>query len=442
MVQQYRSFNNGSSSSSSSCVPPLENFVTSTSSLQRSGERTTSLMATNSSSVLKHSTNTISLSSTSSGALVSSISARPRQPNRVKKFLSSKTSCVTIVLVTFMVMFFSTDQDEFHYSSFRQLISKKESCNQSSKLRFVGFWHIGNANSNKNSDNSNDQQETGDHIASTSPGSRDEFVLGQLEEIKSAHLFNECNNYDVTLNYVATANLSEQTKQTLSDDPRIHELPPTRSIESIDDNEEYFEFPTLMELHSFCVNLPPEDEEDVVVFYLHTKSNDNWRRWMENYLMGEECVQCLEDPSMMACGPSLIDDPNIWQHFSGNFFMTRCQHVRQLNPPYTSKILDEIHDIQKASKNDKVSGYPHAYPPYGRYAAEYWVMNDAGERPEHDKHASEWPNLHNNHTQYRPPVINSKQICFRHAPHSVVSGEDKVQTLLNWDSTLYDEEKN
>ena len=141
-------------------------------------------------------------------------------------------------------------------------------------------------------------------------------------------------------------------------------------------------------------------------------------------------------------GPSLIDDPSIWQHFSGNFFMTRCQHVRQLNPPYTSKILDEIHDIQKASKNDKVSGYPHAYPPYGRYAAEYWVMNDAGERPEHDKHASEWPNLHNNHTQYRPPVINSKQICFRHVPHSVVSGEDKVQTLLNWDSSLYDEETN
>ena len=280
---QLRSFNNGSSS----CSAPLAKFVTGSHQRER-----TSLMTTNSSSVLLNSAISISSSSTSSASSITR-----QQQSRVKKFLCSKIF-VTTVLVMIIMVIFSTDQDEFHHSSSMiRHLPNKESCNQSSRLRFVGFWHIGNSNHSDNTNSSN-QQGTGDIISSTT-SSRDEFVQGQLKEIQSSHLFNECNNYDVTLNYIDTTNLSEQTKQKLSDDHRIRELPPI-NIENINNNEEYFEFPTLMELHSFCVNLPPDEEEDIVVFYLHTKSNDNWRRWMENYLMGEECVQCLEDPSMMA----------------------------------------------------------------------------------------------------------------------------------------------
>jgi hypothetical protein len=71
-------------------------------------------------------------------------------------------------------------------------------------------------------------------------------------------------------------------------------------IEDMQDDLEYYEFTrTLMELHSFCMDLP-EDGEDVVVFYLHSKSHDTWRRWMESYLIGKQCVKCLEDETKMA----------------------------------------------------------------------------------------------------------------------------------------------
>ena len=104
------------------------------------------------------------------------------------------------------------------------------------------------------------------------------------------------------LNYVTRVQLSDETrKDTIlkQEDPRVHDLPPTH-IEDMQDDLEYYEFTrTLMELHSFCMDLP-EDGEDVVVFYLHSKSHDTWRRWMESYLIGKQCVKCLEDETKMA----------------------------------------------------------------------------------------------------------------------------------------------
>ena len=66
----------------------------------------------------------------------------------------------------------------------------------------------------------------------------------------------------------------------------------------MEEDEEYYEFTTLMELHSYCINLPEEDK-DTAVFYLHSKSHDRWRLWLESYLMSAECVECLEDPDKM-----------------------------------------------------------------------------------------------------------------------------------------------
>ena len=87
--------------------------------------------------------------------------------------------------------------------------------------------------------------------------------------------------------------------------------------------------------------------------------------------------------------------------------MTRCEHVRKLNPPYTPGTLNEIRDTLMMS-HDAASGYPQAiYPPYGRYAAEYWIMNDAGKRStEDDRSIHQWSHV--------KPRIKKQDICTRH----------------------------
>ena len=99
--------------------------------------------------------------------------------------------------------------------------------------------------------------------------------------------------------------------------------------------------------------------------------------------------------------------------------MTRCQHVRRLNPPYTTAIMDEIHSILEVSGNVS-SGFPHSYPPYGRYAAEYWLMNDAGERPAHGIDARHWPNLRNMSEGHHEALINRENTCSRDIPNEII----------------------
>lgn len=124
---------------------------------------------------------------------------------------------------------------------------------------------------------------------------------------------------------------------------------------------------------------------------------------------------------MYNSGTSYVSDSWIWAHFSGNFFMTRCSHVRRLNPPYKPEIMNEIHVIQKVSGGIS-SGSPHAYPPYGRFVAEYWLMNDAGERPDHLYPADKWPNVHNENEGHHPSLINVEQVCSEGVPRSIVFG--------------------
>lgn len=185
-----------------------------------------------------------------------------------KQFLASATIISTIML---FVVITGNGRPSARYL-------KAPSCNKSSDLRFVGFWHIGGK-------------------AQQSAFSTDEIVQKQLGEIQATHLFSECNDYDVTLNYVTRVNLSDETKNILSQDERVHELPPT-ALENMEDDEEYFEFTTLMEMHSYCQNLP--ENVDEVVFYLHSKTHNLWRQFMENYLLGPECAQCLENTDKMA----------------------------------------------------------------------------------------------------------------------------------------------
>jgi len=235
-------------------------------------------------------------------------------------------------------------------------------------LDLVGFWHIG--------ESSGHEQE-----------SRDSFVFKQGQEILSSYLFNEGLNtgdYNLRLNYVTTAHLSDETKNFLGQSGLIHEHPP--KLLSREEGVEYFEYPTLVELHAFCQE--PENT-DAIVFYMNSKSNDQFRMEFENYLLGDSCVQCMKNDEKQACGPWYTGtDSFYWKHFSGNFWMAKCSHVAMLNTPFYNEVLSEAHD-------------PNFYPPKGRMFAQYWLMNDAGSRPERTQDI----------TQAGQGLLSRQQVC-------------------------------
>ena len=144
-------------------------------------------------------------------------------------------------------------------------------------LDIVGFWHIGGSRYAGEVD-------------------RDDFVRMQAKEILGTYLFSEESQHNVKLNYVTRLDLSDETKTILRDTHVIYELPPT-ALPDMKDDEEYYEYSTLAELHSFC--LKPENE-DTVVFYIHSKTNDGARQAMEEYLLGSECAECMQDENKVA----------------------------------------------------------------------------------------------------------------------------------------------
>lgn len=234
------------------------------------------------------------------------------------------------------------------------------------KKQIVGFWHIG--------ENYYPSQENRDH-----------FVMKQAQEILGTYIFNEglrTGQYDLSLNYVTKVNLSDETKAFLDSTRIIHERPPT--VLEMEDGVEYFEFPTLMELYAFCK--APENI-DTTVFYIHSKTEDHKRIAYENYLLGQDCLQCLDGEEKVACGVTYKGIKGFpWAHFSGNFWMTDCAYISTLNAPWYPEILQEVH-IPDAEMPWM------AQPPYGRFFAEYWMMNDAGPRREHARDGISSPHL-------------------------------------------------
>lgn len=251
------------------------------------------------------------------------------------------------------------------------------------KVNIVGFWHIG-----KN------------YQPLVNGGTRDEFVIKQSKEILSSFLFSGKdkipNAYDVRLNYVTTVQLSDETKKMLRDTKLIHEHPPT--VLKMKPDTEYFESPTLAEVHSFCQ--APENKEKIV-FYMHSKTIDHERKELTDYLLGKNCATCLLNKEKIACGTNYRGSQAIsffnWSHFSGNFWMARCSHIARLNFPYFPELLEE--SIANTTTATKVS----VRPPYGRYFLEYWMMNDSGERPKHRSGVLGIPGL-----------LRTDQICSNH----------------------------
>jgi len=223
------------------------------------------------------------------------------------------------------------------------------------KQQIVGFWHIGN----------NYQQ---------SNVTRDSFVRTQAKEILDTYLFSEgleSGEYDVRLNYVSTVPLNKDTITMLNGHSVMHEHPP--KLLEMHDDKEYFEYPTLVELHSFCKN---PANRDTIVFYIHTKTDNYKRQSYQNFLLGEECLKCLGEKKKTACGVNYRAN-HAWTHFSGNFWMAKCQYIAVLNKPWFPELLET------KSASNLIAPWEYN-PPHGRYFAEYWMMNDVGPRQKSD----------------------------------------------------------
>lgn len=82
------------------------------------------------------------------------------------------------------------------------------------------------------------------------------------------------------------------------------------------------------------------------------------------------CVDMISRSGYHACGPRFSRGAAGWCHFSGNFWWASCGHIRTLAPPFHPVLLQE----EQANQ-----GWAHDWPPYGRFYAEYWVLN--GQKP-------------------------------------------------------------
>ncbi|GMH61404.1 hypothetical protein TrST_g6706 [Triparma strigata] len=228
----------------------------------------------------------------------------------------------------------------------------------------VGFWHIGPG-------------------ASHYRNSRESVVQSQFAQIVDSPLFTS-SEIDTQVRVVKTVALTGVSKDLLDNDPRFVQVEPSLPMIK---GEEYFEYPTLNEVYDFC---GLEENANLTVFYFHSKSNSDERIKMNDYLFSK-CAQCLEDPKNIICGPNFTPiEKSPWCHFQGNFWMTRCSHVKKLNPPFFEELIYEAHEANrlwpKSGRNDEASpqaGWPHDVVPYGRFFSEYWVTNDVGRRPEH-----------------------------------------------------------
>ena len=180
---------------------------------------------------------------------------------------------------------------------------------------------------------------------------------------------------------------------------------------------ECYEFPTLWELHRWCLTHPLD-----FVAYIHTKSSKAWRVQMMNAVLGPDAAtKCIADCLMrgkVACGTRFLkpkDGPcppppgAVWCHFSGNFWWARCDHINTLNPPWHNGLIDE-----EGWHNGLVDeeGWWGDMRPWGRYFAEWWVLNDV--QPAHMQPGTlfggQWAASFVNHTQLRrqPHVLRPR----------------------------------
>ena len=126
-----------------------------------------------------------------------------------------------------------------------------------------------------------------------------------------------------------------------------------------------YEFPTLFAVWSHCVQNPSD-----LAFYIHTKTIDTLRqKWQHDMFHDPGMVTKALQQGSVIWTPAECGNIGINCMTRGNFWWARCDHVNKLNNPFNPSFLKEVSVFK-------------AFPPHGRYRAEWWILNDfLGERP-------------------------------------------------------------
>jgi len=220
--------------------------------------------------------------------------------------------------------------------------------------RSVVFWHVANS---------------------------DQVVLDQLEQLLQTP-------FAGAVKFVARGCDSPRARPSPS---MLRKLRATPGLEEVPRHEifacgrEYFEMPTLWALHEHCQAHPKD-----FVAYIHTKRDASKRHYMmDRLLQSRACIDGCLAAGKVACGANLhaaADGPCpgsshsepgsdcAWCHFSGNFWWARCDYVATLNPPWDDQLLDEV------NLHRKWKGWWGDVRPYGRFFAEWWLLNDVQAR--------------------------------------------------------------
>ena len=145
----------------------------------------------------------------------------------------------------------------------------------------------------------------------------------------------------------------------------------------VDHNDDLlqFEFPTLLVMKKDCELM----ENSTPILYMHlkgvTSNQDSWRNDLLKIVVDkhDECLQFLKDYN--ACGPRLADpfiiiNNTIQRHFSGNFWWTKSEHIKNLPNPDIQSMIKDFGFLVKGRKNKN----PHAPADKNfRYLAEMWI---------------------------------------------------------------------
>jgi len=231
----------------------------------------------------------------------------------------------------------------------------------------------------------------------------DEVVVDQLKKLTSSWAYENRNLkvlWSAEDSHYASSP-SKHTRQMLREQPS-HRFQPIPWNEGLfpSGGREWFELPTLWSLHEYCSASEEQHpgRKSEFVAYMHSKTDKYWRDTMMDELLSEAAVgKCVDNclrKHKVACGPRFHPPSKgpcptyknsaivTWCHFSGNFWWARCDYIAKLNPPWSSSLISEFdigsnHLLGLRTRKPKL---PHGTTPdirpYGRYFAEWWMLND------------------------------------------------------------------
>ena len=237
------------------------------------------------------------------------------------------------------------------------------------------------------------------------------FMVNVLEEFAAMSLWKSAKGVHY---YYPLPDLPSTVTQWIEEVQDSTRLKRIAFSERYSNSSTNFEFPTLEAMWEYCHS--PEIVQDekmgttVMVAYMHSKSDDEARRRMQSELdsMAASCVRCMAaSRAHVICGVNAKFLP--WCHFSGNYFMARCDYVRNLSVEYFPEMVQIALQIDRDRSSPQykrcIFGRSGTKPPQGRFVAEWWIANGRRYNQRSDCH----PTREEDCREYSPSKLASDQ---------------------------------